>query len=319
MLQTKHSYLEKLAELGYEVVADESFLQLGADEVMARHLPGTSAILSGGFRFTRKHLAMASQLQVIAHLASGYDSLDIPLLTEAGICVTNTPIQAMAEPVADLAFGLVLGLAREIPRYDALLKRGYYERGFGKLVWGKTIGIVGLGMIGKEMVKRARGFNMKVLVCSESADRSFADQWGAVVVSLDTLLEQSDFVSLHLRLTDGNRRLLGRERLSKMKPEAYLINTARMDLLDYDALYDMLTTGAIAGAALDFGGKARDDQRLFRLPNVIATPHLGNRVEESSFAVIECGIANALAVLNGRRPDHLVNPDVWERRNVPAT
>lgn len=289
MLDILEPHVSRLKSMGYEVVANPAFLNMPYDEILNKHLPGTCALLSGGSGISREQLHLADSLKVISIMASGYEAVDVPLLTEAGIVLTNTPIPAMAEPVAELAFGLMYSLAREIPRYDRLIKAKQYERGFGRLVWGKTLGIIGLGNIGKELAKRARGVSMEILAHDVWIDEAFAREWNVKYVELDELLEKSDYISLHLRINEKTKGIIGKRELALMKPSAYLINTARMGLIDEQALAECLKSGGIAGAALDFGPKPPHSSEIFTLDNVIATPHLGNRVLENAHAVIECG------------------------------
>lgn len=300
----------ELRARGYEVVADPQFKYRTVDDVLMEHLPGTSALLSSGSRLTERHLAAADKLKVVSVMASGYEQLDLPLLTAAGIRVTNVPIAEGALPVAELAFGMMYALAREIPKYDSIVKSGRVVKGFGRLVTGKTLGIVGLGAIGKQLVKLARGVSMDVLVYSRTRDERFADEWGVRYAELSDVLRHADYVSLHLRLNERTRHFIGAAELALMKPTAYLVNTARMDLVDKQAAFEALANGKIAGAAFDFG-EAQAHLDLFRLDNVICTPHLGNRVAETYRAVVQCGIDNALDVLNGVRPRYIVNPEVY--------
>jgi phosphoglycerate dehydrogenase-like enzyme len=183
----------------------------------------------------------------------------------------------------------------------------------GKAVWGKTLGIVGLGHIGKAVARRACGFSMRLLAFEFDAfwDAEFAARYNIERTDLDTLLRESDYVSLHLRISASTLGIIGARELALMKPTAYLINTARASLVDEKALYDALATRHIAGAGLDTVIDSGPDNPLIGLPNVVCTPHLGNRCIDSVHDVVDTAIDNALAVLRGKRPNYVVNPEVY--------
>lgn len=307
-------FFERLRQAGHEVIADPRFMEMPPSEVLMTHLPGAAALLSGGYPVGKEYLEVADRLEVISHLCSGYDQLDLDLLRDCGIVVTNVLLPEMAHPVSDLAIGLMFALAREIPRYDRLLKNGGYERGWGSAVTGTTLGVIGLGMVGRDLLARFRGLFGRVLVHTRTPDFRFAEKWDLQFAPLEQVLAESDFVSLHLRYAPETHHLLGAGELALMKPGAFVVNTARFPLIDPEALWEALRGKRIAGAGLDFGGENPQAARLGLLDNVILLPHLGNRVPESSAHVIECGIRNALDVLNNTRPRFMVNPEVWADR-----
>lgn len=317
-LEVLEPYFSNLKKNGYEVYADSKWLDTGLDvEVFKKFLPEIDAIIMGGQTITESQLKIASKLKVVSLACSGYEFLDLPLLSEFGIIVTNTPILEMAAPVADLAFGFMLSLARQIPRYDRLSKRGLHERGFGEMVWGKTLGIIGLGMIGKEVAKRGRGFSMRVIANDIFRDDTFSKQWNVKYVSLDDIMSESDYISVHLRLNENTKNFISQKELALMKPTSCLINTARRQIVDGNALYRCLIDRKIFGAALDFGGEGdKIYDKIYKLDNVIVTPHLGNRSMESVHAVQECAVKNVLDVLNGKMPEHVINKEVFEENKV---
>jgi len=253
----------------------------------------------------------AHRLRVISLASSGHEWVDLQSATRRGIVVTYAPIACLGEVVADLTLGLLLAVARRIPEHHFRLQRGDATRGMGALVWGRVLGIVGLGNIGKKVAQRARGFEMRVLAVDTCPDREFCERYGVNVVGLDTLLEQSDFVSLHLRLDATTRGFIGARELGLMKRTAYLINTARAELVDENALADAVLAGRIAGAALDDAPRGAD-RRLLHLPNVVFTPHIGNRVLESADAVCRQAYTNALDILQGRMCEsrYVLNPEI---------
>jgi phosphoglycerate dehydrogenase-like enzyme len=259
-----------------------------------------------------EHMERHSSLKVLSIAASGYDWLDVDAATARGIVVTFAPIREGVEVVADMAFGLTLAVARQIPHYHNEICAGRYGRGMGVMLWGKTLGIVGLGRIGKAVAKRAAGFDMRILAVEPSPDAAFVAEYGVQIVKLQTLLRESDFVSLHVRLDSTTDRMIDAAELALMKPSAFLINTARQQLVDEAALADAILKGRLAGAGLD-DPPARRDSPLRGLPNVVFAPHHGNRAIEGVHAVFRCAIDNALAVLAGKRPELVVNPEVYKR------
>ncbi len=266
-----------------------------------------------------RHLPTAGQmerhlcLRVLSIAASGWDWLDVEAARACGIVVTFAPATEGVEVVADMAMGLMLAVARQIPAYHQRICRGDHARGMGTAVWGRTLGIIGLGRIGKAVARRAAGFDMSVLAAEPSPDEAFVRRHGIRLTDLDTLLRASDFVSLHVRLDGGTRHMIGRRQLALMKPTAFLINTARRELVDHEALVEAVLSGRIAGAGLD-DPPPEGDCRLLDLPNVVFAPHHGNRAIEGVHAVFRLAIDNAVAVLGGRRPEYLVDPAMWEAR-----
>lgn len=262
--------------------------------------------------FRRTH-----RLKVVSLAASGYEAVDLAAATQAGVVVTNAPIPAGSEAVADIAWGLMLAVARAIPqRHHLLMAHRQRDRSMGLGLWGKTLGIVGLGSIGQLTARRAIGFQMRVLACNRSwtaQHAALAAQYGIERVDLESLLRQSDVVSLHLRGAPETRHILGARELAMMKPDAILINTARTNLVDEQALAAALVQGKLAGAGLDTIADGALESPLMGLPNVVGTPHLGNRCVDSVHEVMRAAIENALAVLQGERPAHVVNPAVYQQ------
>ncbi len=301
-----------LDDAGLDVITLPEYFALSDSE--RRDMLATVQVVFGPGPFSLADLEGASCLKVISLAASGYESVDVDAATERGIVVTNAPTQLGTESVADLTFGLILDVARGISQADQRLKSGIWLRPPGALVWNKTLGIVGFGRIGRAVAERARGFNMTVITRQHHSGSPLARTLGVQCVPLDELLERSDFVSLHVRYNAETHHLIGRTQLRLMKPGAYLINTARADVIDPEALTEALSNGWIAGAGLDvFAGEPGTSNPIIALLNVVATSHLGNRTVEGVLDVVECSIRNAVAVLSGQRPEFLVNPSVYER------
>jgi glyoxylate reductase len=251
-------------------------------------------------------VAAAPRLRAISNYAVGVDNVDVAAATERGIPVGNTP-GVLTETTADLAVALMLGISRRLTEADAYVRRGEWLTWEPSLLLGRdlhdaTVGIVGMGRIGTAVARRVEGFGCRVLHTSSSS--------GA---PLTELLERSDFVSLHCPLNDRTRGLIGDEALERMKPTAYLINTARGPIVDTRALIRALNSGSIAGAALD----VTDPEPLPRghllldAPNLLVLPHLGSATHATREAMADMAVDNLLAALAGRRMPHCANPEVY--------
>jgi D-3-phosphoglycerate dehydrogenase / 2-oxoglutarate reductase len=260
-----------------------------------------------------EHMLRHQTLKVLSIAASGYDWLDIGAATANGIVVTNAPVKEGVEVVADMTWALLLAVARQIPHFHQLICAGNHERGMGVAVWQKTLGIVGLGQIGRAVARRAAGFEMRVLATEPQPDSAFVAKHGIRLVPLEQLLKESDFVSLHVRLDPGTHGMIGAPELALMRPTAFLINAARQQLVDEAALTEALLQGRLAGAGLD-DPPTQSGRPLRSHPGLVFAPHHGNRAIEGVHAVFRCAIDNAVAVLAGRRPEWTVNPAVYAKR-----
>ncbi len=263
-------------------------------------------------RFDADVLIQAPRLRVIANMAVGYDNVTVEDAKAAGVWVTNTP-GVLANTTADFAFALLLAAARNVVASDRNTRAGgrqtWSPTGFlGPDVNGATLGIVGLGEIGREMAKRASGFEMPVLATTRTARADAEAVPGVEIVPLETLLAESDFVSLHVPLTTQTRGLMGTENLRRMKSTAILINTARGPVVDQEALVAALRDGVIAGAALDVTDPEPLplEHPLFQLPNVIITPHMASASVATRSRMAEMAAANIGAVLSGEAPPNAV-------------
>jgi phosphoglycerate dehydrogenase-like enzyme len=305
-----------LAGLPVDVIADPAFRRLTAGQLTSLLLDVDGVVMPAAVRISPEQMAHAGRLRVISLASSGFDSVDLEAATRCGIVVTHAPVTELSEVVADLAWGLILAVSRQIVLHDRQIRMGNRERGMGTSPWRKTLGIVGLGSIGRAVVRRASGFEMRVLAAEPRPDMEFVEGHHVQLVEIDALLAQSDFVSLHARLSDATRGLIGVRQLELMQPSAFLINTARQDLVDEAALTSALLSGRIAGAALD-DPPVDSHGPLLQLPNVIFTTHIGNRAWDGVHAVFRQAIENAVDVLLERRPPWVVNPEVYGR-SVPA-
>jgi glyoxylate reductase len=258
-------------------------------------------------------------LRIVANVAVGYDNIDVDAATELGIMVTNTP-GVLTETTADFAWTLLMGIARRVCEAQAFLRAGKYQ-GWGIMmmlgedVHGKTLGLVGFGRIGQAMAKRATGFDMRTLYYDPiiQAD-DVAARLGAQQVNLDTLLRESDFVSVHTPLTPETHHLIGTLQLQSMKATAYLINTSRGPVVDEAALAEALRAKKIKGAALDvFEREPEVHPRLRGLDNVLITPHIASASVATRTRMATMAAENVVAAFDGKRPPTLVNPEVLEK------
>ncbi len=285
------------------------------DEVeMLRLVPGMDAAIVSVDPFTSRVLAAADRLKVISRTGIGYDSVDVPAATQRGILVTTTP-GANETAVADYTFALLMALSRRVLENDRNVRQGKWTRVAGNDPTEKTIGIVGLGTIGKRVARRARGFDMRVLAFDVYRDEAYAAANQITFVPLEDLLAQADYVTLHTPLLPSTRNLIDGERLAVMKPTAYIVNTSRGGVIDETALYKALKNGKLAGAALDvFEHEPPWGNSLLELPNALVSPHVAGNSAEAQQKVIAIACDNALRVLQGLPPVHAVNPEATEAR-----
>lgn len=257
----------------------------------------------------------APQLEIIANVAVGYNNVDVAAATERDIVVSNTP-DVLTETTADLAFALLMAAARRLVEADIYMREGRYEGWelfqphLGLDIYGKTLGIVGMGRIGSAMARRgALGFGMPVLYYNRSRHEEAEQQFGAQRVELDELLQKSDFVSLHLPLEEETRHLIGERELALMKPTAILVNTARGPIVDEAALVTALQNEIIAGAALDvFENEPEMHPDLPHLhKHVVLAPHIGSATVETRLRMSLMAAENVIAVLKGGEALNAVN------------
>ena len=270
-------------------------------------------------------IQQAENLRIIAQYAVGYDNIDIDCATKHAIYVTNTP-GVLDEAVADFTWGLLIGIARRIVEADNFVRSGeWYKTGtgwhplmmLGVEVYGKTIGIIGMGRIGRAVARRAKAFDMKILYYDiVKLSRELEESLGAKYVDLDTLLRESDFVTLHVPLTKETYHLIGERELRLMKSSAYLINTSRGAIVDTEALVKALKEKWIAGAALDVFEEEPlpPDHPLTKLENVILAPHAASASVEARTKMAKLAASNLIEFYKGNIPPTLVNKDVIRKR-----
>jgi glyoxylate reductase len=251
-------------------------------------------------------------LRAIANYGVGYDNIDVEAATARGILVTNTP-DVLTDATADLTFALLLAVARRLGEGEAMVRAGKFQGWsptmlVGADLAGSTLGLVGFGRIAAAVGRRARGFDMRLLHTARH-DHLEAAALGSRRVEVDELLAESDFVSIHVPLTDETRHLIDAKALRKMKPTAYLINTARGAIVDEAALGEALATGVIAGAGIDvYEREPEIHPSLIKLSNVVLLPHLGSATVGAREGMSRLAAANLIAALSGERPPNLLNP-----------
>ena len=281
------------------------------EEELIGLLQGIDGAIVSTDPFTARVIQAADRLKVISRTGVGYDAVDVPAATARGVIVTTTP-GVNRHAVADWALALILCCARKVPENLAEVRQGAWTRYEGMDLDGKTLGVVGLGTIGKEVAKRAKAFGMRLLAYDLVQDLPFAEGQGIVYVSLEELLRQSDFVSIHCFLNAATRHLINATRLGLMKPTAFLINTARGGIVDSEALYQVLHAKRIAGAGLDVfeGEPLRADSPLRSLDNVYLSPYCAGSTEDARKRSGTMAAENLVRGLRGERPEGIVNPEV---------
>ena len=253
-------------------------------------------------KITKEMIDRATKCKIIARVGVGLDNIDVEAAKTKNIRVVNAAEGAM-NAVAELVLGLMLSLAREIPRADREIRNGNWLKKdlMGTELSGKYLGIVGLGNIGKRLARLARGLNMNIIGFDViPIPDDFAREVGLIKADVDTLISSADFISFHVPLTEGTRHLVNPQRLSKMKKNVYLINTSRGEIIDEDALYDALKEKRIAGAALDvFEKEPATGNKLATLPNVVCTPHVGAQTKEAQSLAANIIAEKIIMILRG--------------------
>jgi glyoxylate reductase len=265
----------------------------------------------------------AHRLKVVSQLGVGVDNIDVAEATRRGVFVGNTP-GVLAKATADIAFGLLMSAARRISEGDRWLRAGNWKMQYHPMVWlgaevhGATLGIVGMGQIGVEMAKRARGFDMRVIYYSRTRKPELESELGMEYFEPSDLLSTADFVTLHIPLTLETRHFIGERELQLMKPTAILINAARGAVVDSQALYTALKEGWISGAALDVTDPEPilPDDPLLSLDNLVITPHIGSASIDSRRRTCLLAARNVVAGIQGKRLEACANPEVYAAKGI---
>ena len=318
VLVTKHLYPEALTLLQaqVEVEYNDSRASMPPDELRARLQGKEGVICQLTDKITPALLDACPAVKVVSNVAVGYDNIDIPAATARGVVVTNTP-GVLTDTTADLAFALILAAGRRLTESERFLRdrkwgEWYIDLLTGFDIHGATLGLLGLGRIGKAVARRARGFDMRVLYYDPirlSADEE--QTLGVRYVSFDDLLAKSDFLSVHVPLSADTRHIVDAAALAKMKRTAVLVNTSRGPVVDEPALADALANGVIAYAGLDvFESEPNVHAKLLEIPNVVLAPHIASASIATRTRMCTMAAENCLAVLTGGRPSNPVNPEV---------
>lgn len=315
------SSLNRLSDAGHEVKISEFDRVLTSEEFLER-ASGADAVLS---LLTDKIDgevidAIGPQLKVVSNYAVGFDNIKIDDLTQKGVVVANTPCDEVNIAVSEHTWALLLALARRVVESDESTRNGAYkgwEPGIflGPSLVGKTLGIVGLGRIGTMAAARAKAFGMKVLYNKRSRDEEAEREFGLEFCELNELFSQSDFISLHVPLTDETRHMINTDSIMKMKDGVFIINTARGAIINEANLVDGLREGKVRGAGLDvFDNEPNINPELIAMENVILTPHIASATHEAREKMGELAINAILETFNNQKPQNIVNAEVWENR-----
>ena len=296
-----------LSEIDAELVVAPKDRQDAASLAALAGEKRVDAIMTNWAKVPQAVIEASPQCRIVSRLGIGLDNIDVAYCTSRGIPVTNVPDYCLIE-VAEHALALILSLSRKVAFYHHETKHGRYQLQAGptlRRIEGQTLGIVGLGNIGRKLAEKARGLGLSIVATSRKREPML----GVEYVTLDELLARSDYVSLHTPLVPQTRHMIGAAQLAKMKPSAYLVNTARGGLIDHTALYSALQNGQLAGAALDVQDPEPPDlsQPLFQDPRVIVTPHAAF-VSQESLANLRSRVARQVATrLTGGVPECVVN------------
>lgn len=313
--------LEKLTSSGHEVEVSPYDRPLKEEELTER-VKGLDAILTLlTDRVDADLMDLAGpQLKIVSNYAVGFDNVDIKAATDRGIVVTNTPSDEVNEAVAEHTWALILSLARRIVEADEATRRGGYKGWepaifLGRSLLGKTLGIIGLGRIGSMVARRAAGYKMKILYNKRSRDEEAEKELGVEFSELSDLLKKSNFVTLHVPLTEETRHMIKKETLADMKKGSYLINTSRGQVVDEHALSEALREGRLAGAGLDvYENEPAINPELIGMENVVLTPHIASATWEAREKMGDQAVSAILDTLSGKKPENLANEKAWNKR-----
>jgi lactate dehydrogenase-like 2-hydroxyacid dehydrogenase len=300
----------------YEVTDNQADVSLAAEQLAAQLADADGALITAGEKVDATLLARCPRLQVVSNIAVGYNNIDLSACTAAGVAATNTP-DVLNEATADHAWALLLAAARRIGESERWLRAGHWQRWEFEMLMGAelhrtTLGIVGMGRIGRAIARRGRGFDMRVVYHNRTRLPA-AQEEGATWMALDEVLRTADHLVLVVPYSQATHHLIGASELALMKPTAVLVNIARGGVVDDAALIDALEHGRLAAAGLDvFENEPQLNPGFLGLENAVLTPHIASSTRATRNAMAQLAIDNLDAVLAGRRPAALLNPQVWE-------
>lgn len=291
--------LETLQSVYPDLVFNPAKRPLTEDELIPL-LQDCDGYIAGLDFVTEKVLRACKKLKVVSRYGVGFDRVDIAAAKELGIAVTNTP-GVNSEAVAELSMALILSLVRRVPYLDTQTKANQWIRSTGTELAGKTLGIVGLGAIGKIVARCAKGFDMKVIAYDPYIQETYCTEHGIGIRDLDTLIREANVISLHLPLNDQTYHIIDKAAIEKMQTGTIVVNASRGAIIDEDAAYDALLSGQLGGLGLDaFENEPPTDSKLLTLNNVVATPHTGAHTAEATLKMANASVANLIDVLEGR-------------------
>ena len=278
---------------------------LSEDELIPL-LDGCEGCVAGLDNYTARVIESTKSLKVISRYGVGVDRVDLAAAKAKNVVVCNTP-GANAQAVADLTVALFLCVARKIPILDKKTREGQWPRSNGVELYGKTIGILGLGAVGRAVARRASGFSMRILAYDPFINREYAESNGIVPVDFDTVCREADFLCLHLPLTDETRHIISADVMKAMKKGVVIVNTARGGLIDEVSAYELLVSGHLGGMGLDvYEEEPPQKSPLFNLENVVLTPHTAAHTAEATEAMADMSVQNLIDVLSGKGCPNIV-------------
>jgi len=297
----KDKFLELLKDAEIEVVMNPYGRVIKEDE-MVELIKDMDGIIVGIDPITKRVIDNASKLKVISKYGVGVDNIDLESAKERNIVVTNTP-NANSNAVAELTVGLIISVLRNIPLSDRRVREKKWDRFIGYELYGKTLGVIGTGSIGKRVIKLLRGFDLNILCYDKFPDYEWAEKENVKYVNFDELLKRSDIITIHIPLTEETRHLISERELSLMKKTAVIINTSRGGIINERDLYKFLKEGKIYGAGLDvLEDEPPQNSPLIELDNVVITSHIGAHTQESIENMAFIAIDNLISVLKGKEP-----------------
>jgi D-3-phosphoglycerate dehydrogenase / 2-oxoglutarate reductase len=303
----------RLQAAGLELRCGSGRRATPATEVI-ESLMDAAAVIAGQELYTAEVFDACPQLRLVVRFGVGFDTVDVSAATERGVLVATIP-GTTDRGVADHALGLMLDLAHGISRHDRAMRRGEWQAQRGIDMWKATLGIIGLGRIGRAVARRGLGFDMRVIAHEPYPVMEFVEEHGIELMRIAEVFAQSDFVTLHLPAMPETERIVDATKLALMKPTAFLINTGRGNLVDEDAVYAAVKSGQIAGAGIDaWTTEPMTDPRWAELDNVVLTPHSAANTHGVWTASAELAAEIVVKVMRGEQPAQLLNPEAWNKQ-----
>lgn len=304
----------------YDVLEFEGDRLPNREELLAGARGSSAVITTVSDSVDKEFIDLLPDLEIVSNCGVGYENIDVGYATEKGVMVTNTP-DILTETTADLAWALMLSVARRIIEADAYLRDGKFKNWhpsllMGHNIHGKTLGVFGMGRIGTAVARRGKGFNMRVLYNSRSRNEEAEKETGASFADFPSLLEQSDFIVITSPLNEGTRGRFGTDEFRAMKPTSIIVNIGRGPIIKERELAAALRDGIIWGAGLDvYENEPEVDEELLKHTNTVLLPHIGSASRETREDMFDMAVQSVERALEGETPEHLVNPEVTGARN----